>query len=181
MFFHNYLSCRSLLRQREENFAQANSPMQSCADDVHDIYVITTSITFERNTIRHHQAFFNLILISEQLLPRRDDKDFEIKVFKTKNPENHFSGFRATDEARTRGLHLGKVALYQLSYYRIYSFVTWLSLKDMYYYTIAGLQCQFISFNFFKSNYSSKLCKIVCKLYVNTFLSFCLLQSLLNC
>ena len=27
---------------------------------------------------------------------------------------------RATDEARTRGLHLGKVALYQLSYYRIY-------------------------------------------------------------
>ena len=26
---------------------------------------------------------------------------------------------RATDEARTRGLHLGKVALYQLSYYRI--------------------------------------------------------------
>lgn len=30
---------------------------------------------------------------------------------------------RATDEARTRGLHLGKVALYQLSYYRIYYFL----------------------------------------------------------
>ena len=26
---------------------------------------------------------------------------------------------RAVDEARTRDLHLGKVALYQLSYYRI--------------------------------------------------------------
>lgn len=26
---------------------------------------------------------------------------------------------RATDETRTRGLHLGKVALYQLSYYRM--------------------------------------------------------------
>jgi hypothetical protein len=27
---------------------------------------------------------------------------------------------RAIDEARTRALHLGKVALYQLSYYRIH-------------------------------------------------------------
>ena len=32
------------------------------------------------------------------------------------------SSFRATDGIRTRGLHLGKVALYQLSYYRIYLF-----------------------------------------------------------
>ncbi len=28
--------------------------------------------------------------------------------------------FRAEDEARTRDLNLGKVALYQLSYFRIY-------------------------------------------------------------
>ena len=28
------------------------------------------------------------------------------------------AGFGAVDEARTRDLHLGKVALYQLSYYR---------------------------------------------------------------
>ena len=29
--------------------------------------------------------------------------------------------FRAIDEARTRDLHLGKVAYYQLYYYRIYT------------------------------------------------------------
>ena len=31
----------------------------------------------------------------------------------------------AVDEARTRDLHLGKVALYQLSYYRIKGMVPW--------------------------------------------------------
>ena len=41
---------------------------------------------------------------------------------------SHASIFRlgtkkATDGIRTRGLHLGKVALYQLSYYRIYYFL----------------------------------------------------------
>ena len=34
-----------------------------------------------------------------------------------KNPQN-FCGFGADDEARTRYLHLGKVALYQMSYIR---------------------------------------------------------------
>lgn len=41
------------------------------------------------------------------------------EVFQLQWPQNK----RATDEARTRGLHLGKVALYQLSYYRIYYFL----------------------------------------------------------
>ena len=37
-----------------------------------------------------------------------------------KNPVNqmHSQGLKAVDETRTRDLHLGKVALYQLSYYR---------------------------------------------------------------
>ena len=35
--------------------------------------------------------------------------------------------FRAIDGARTRGLHLGKVALYQLSYYRMGAFVNAMS------------------------------------------------------
>ena len=33
------------------------------------------------------------------------------------------TSFRAIDEARTRDLHLGKVAYYQLYYYRIYETV----------------------------------------------------------
>ena len=36
---------------------------------------------------------------------------------------------RAIDGARTRGLHLGKVALYQLSYYRIYKRYSFVSLS----------------------------------------------------
>lgn len=32
-----------------------------------------------------------------------------------------FGSLRAIDEARTRDLHLGKVAYYQLYYYRIYN------------------------------------------------------------
>jgi hypothetical protein len=38
---------------------------------------------------------------------------------KIKKPENPAFFYRAGDEARTRDLHLGKVALYQLSYSRM--------------------------------------------------------------
>ena len=41
-----------------------------------------------------------------------------IKIVKKKPDDVRFSG--AEDEARTRDLNLGKVALYQLSYFRIY-------------------------------------------------------------
>ena len=47
------------------------------------------------------------------------NKSKATEVFQLQWPQNK----RATDEARTRGLHLGKVALYQLSYYRIYYFL----------------------------------------------------------
>ena len=41
-----------------------------------------------------------------------------------KNPGTLSGVQRAIDGARTRGLHLGKVALYQLSYYRVYVAIT---------------------------------------------------------
>ena len=37
----------------------------------------------------------------------------------------------ADDEARTRYLHLGKVALYQMSYVRISDFVSLVSQRDL--------------------------------------------------
>ena len=40
----------------------------------------------------------------------------------------------ADDEARTRYLHLGKVALYQMSYIRIF--------RNKWYYTHKGHRCQ---------------------------------------
>ena len=42
-----------------------------------------------------------------------------MKLKKTFALSNLVNKERAVDEARTRDLHLGKVALYQLSYYRI--------------------------------------------------------------
>ena len=45
-------------------------------------------------------------------------------LINNKNPRKHLGFQRAIDGARTRGLHLGKVALYQLSYYRICSLLT---------------------------------------------------------
>ena len=42
-----------------------------------------------------------------------------VKLKKTLALSNSMNKERAVDEARTRDLHLGKVALYQLSYYRI--------------------------------------------------------------
>ena len=39
--------------------------------------------------------------------------------------------FGAADEARTRYLHLGKVALYQMSYVRISDFVSLVSQRDL--------------------------------------------------
>ena len=41
----------------------------------------------------------------------------------------------ADDEARTRYLHLGKVALYQMSYIRMFCFCSWLSARNDIYYT----------------------------------------------
>ncbi len=54
----------------------------------------------------------------------------------------HFMGFRyikrrAIDGTRTRDFHLGKVALYQLSHYRIRPF-----LKDKIYFTTCDSICQ---------------------------------------
>ena len=37
----------------------------------------------------------------------------------------------AVDEARTRDLHLGKVALYQLSYYRMRKGCSWCGRRDL--------------------------------------------------
>ena len=50
------------------------------------------------------------------------DSNWGIKVLQTfALPLGHGTNKeRAVDEARTRDLHLGKVALYQLSYYRMY-------------------------------------------------------------
>ena len=48
----------------------------------------------------------------------RGYRDFNKKG--KKNPGTLSGVQRAIDGARTRGLHLGKVALYQLSYYRVY-------------------------------------------------------------
>ena len=46
-------------------------------------------------------------------------------IKKCETPEYTGVSGRATDGIRTRGLHLGKVALYQLSYYRMgFSFST---------------------------------------------------------
>ena len=52
---------------------------------------------------------------------RHPDSDRSIKVLQTfALPLGYGAGKNgAVDEARTRDLHLGKVALYQLSYYRI--------------------------------------------------------------
>ena len=52
---------------------------------------------------------------------RHPDSDRGIKVLQTfALPLGYGAGKNgAVDEARTRDLHLGKVALYQLSYYRI--------------------------------------------------------------
>ena len=55
----------------------------------------------------------------------------------------HFMGFRyikrrAIDGTRTRGFHLGKVALYQLSHYRMYGSLA----VDKIYLTISYPDCQ---------------------------------------
>ena len=49
---------------------------------------------------------------------RRPDSDRSIKVLQTFALPLGYVANGAGDEARTRYLHLGKVALYQLSYYR---------------------------------------------------------------
>ena len=52
---------------------------------------------------------------------RHPDSDRSIKVLQTFALPLGYGALKngAVDEARTRDLHLGKVALYQLSYYRI--------------------------------------------------------------
>ena len=52
---------------------------------------------------------------------RHPDSDRRIKVLQTFALPLGYGALKngAVDEARTRDLHLGKVALYQLSYYRI--------------------------------------------------------------
>ena len=51
---------------------------------------------------------------------RHPDSNWRIKVLQTfALPLGYGAVCGAVDEARTRDLHLGKVALYQLSYYRI--------------------------------------------------------------
>ena len=47
------------------------------------------------------------------------DNAGEKRFFDTKNHKHEVCGFRAIDGTRTRDFHLGKVALYQLSHYRI--------------------------------------------------------------
>ena len=51
---------------------------------------------------------------------RHPDSDRSIKVLQTFALPLGYGALKngAVDEARTRDLHLGKVALYQLSYYR---------------------------------------------------------------
>ena len=52
---------------------------------------------------------------------RHPDSDRRIKVLQTFALPLGYGALKngAVDEARTRDLHLGKVALYQLSYYRL--------------------------------------------------------------
>jgi hypothetical protein len=59
--------------------------------------------------------------------------------FSKKKPDL-LSGIRAEDEARTRDLNLGKVALYQLSYFRIY---TNFSCKKLVYFMLRSCPCLF--------------------------------------
>ncbi len=54
---------------------------------------------------------------------------FVEKIDLTQCVRSIFSG--ADDEARTRYLHLGKVALYQMSYVRISDFVSLVSQRDL--------------------------------------------------
>ena len=52
------------------------------------------------------------VLIQPFFMPKRGVK---------KKPLSKENGFGADDEARTRYLHLGKVALYRMSYIRIFN------------------------------------------------------------
>ena len=69
---------------------------------------------------------------------------------KAKSPLAFASGLTgAADEARTRYLHLGKVALYQMSYSRIFfRFILGFPPQNMIYYTRAFPPCQHFSFFF---------------------------------
>ena len=75
-------------------------------------------------------SFTRIVSISSRyclmaLIPEKAaSSNLRLPSLHTKNPEIclWISGFdRAIDEARTRDLHLGKVAYYQLYYYRIYN------------------------------------------------------------
>ena len=65
-------------------------------------------------------------------LPRGQFHKSDRIYFVEKRPLSIDKGlFGADDEARTRYLHLGKVALYQMSYVRISDFVSLVSQRDL--------------------------------------------------
>ena len=65
---------------------------------------------------------------------------------KTKSSQEKPESRRATDGTRTRDLHLGKVAYYQLYYYRISTAVLIASTVDSIHYDIKNVNIFFLLF-----------------------------------
>ena len=66
---------------------------------------------------RLHFAFSKITVSLRQAVASNSPPDYYIEWFEPKGPEVKIG---AGDEARTRYLHLGKVALYRMSYTRIF-------------------------------------------------------------